>query len=93
MFWETVVARQRPPLVACYISLMVEEFLRAAGEGNMATLSRHPELVNIRFNGATALHHAAIHGQIEAAHWLLDRGALLDTKDDEYAPRQELNAV
>jgi ankyrin repeat protein len=63
---------------------VIEEFMRAAGEGDVDTLSRHPELVNIRHDGATALHLAAIEGQLEAARWLLEHGAALDTLDDEY---------
>lgn len=69
--------------VACNTRLMIEEFLRAASEGDLAVLSMHPELVNIRYQGSAALHHAAIHGQMEAALWLLEHGALLDTRDDE----------
>lgn len=58
--------------------------MRAACEGDIGTLSRHPELVNIRNEGATALHMAAIEGQLEAARWLLEHGAALDTPDDEF---------
>ena len=63
---------------------MIEEFHRAASEGDLAALNEHPELVNIRHNGATALHLAAIAGQLEAARWLLDRGAVLDALDDKF---------
>jgi ankyrin repeat protein len=63
---------------------VIEEFMRAARNGDVATLSRHPELVNIRNDGATALHLAAIEGQLEAARWLLEHGAALDVPDDEF---------
>jgi ankyrin repeat protein len=63
---------------------MIEEFLRAAREGDLAALNEHPELVNIRHDRATALHFAAISGQIEAARWLLEHGAVLDALDDEF---------
>ena len=66
------------------IELMIEEFMRAAREGDVDALSRHPELVNVRHDGATALHFAAIEGQLEAAQWLLEHGAALDIRDDEY---------
>ena len=58
--------------------------MRAARDGDVGALSRHPELVNIRNDGATALHVAAIEGQLEAARWLLEHGAALDTRDDEF---------
>jgi ankyrin repeat protein len=63
---------------------VIEDFMRAAREGDIGTLSGHPELVNIRNQGATALHLAAIEGQFEAARWLLEHGAVLDTRDDEF---------
>jgi ankyrin repeat protein len=56
----------------------------AARDGDVDLLSRHPELVNIRHEGATALHVAAIEGQLEAVRWLLQHGAALDTRDDEF---------
>src|SRR5271154_5430634 len=58
--------------------------MRAAREGDIGALSRHPEMVNIRHEGASALHVAAIEGQLEAARWLLEHGAALDTRDDEF---------
>src|SRR5450755_3241852 len=69
------------------IELMIEEFMRAAREGDLDALSRHPELVNVRHDGATALHFAAIESQLEAAQWLLEHGAALDIRDDEYEMR------
>lgn len=63
---------------------MIEEFMRAAREGDVDVLSRYPELVNVRHDGATALHVAAIEGQVEAARWLLEHGAVLDARDDEF---------
>jgi len=68
----------------CYTQLMIEEFHRAAREGDLESLNEHPELVNVRHEGATALHLAAISGQMEAARWLLEHGAVLDTMDDEF---------
>lgn len=68
----------------CYTQLMTEEFHPAATEGDLAALNEHPELVNIRHEGATALHLAAIAGQMEAARWLLEHGAVLDAQDDEF---------
>jgi hypothetical protein len=41
--------------------------MRGARDGDVTTLSRHPELVNIRSDGVTALHLTAIEGQLEAA--------------------------
>ena len=58
--------------------------MRAAREGDVDALNRYPELVNIQHDGATALHVAAIEGQMEAARWLLEHGAVLDARDDEY---------
>lgn len=58
--------------------------MRAAATGDLESLELHPELVNIRFEGASALHVAAIEGQLEAARWLLEHGAALDTRDDEF---------
>jgi ankyrin repeat protein len=63
---------------------VIQEFMRAASSGNLEMLSRHPELVNIRHEGATALHVAAIEGQLDAARWLLEHGAALDARDDEF---------
>jgi ankyrin repeat protein len=63
---------------------MLDDFIRAACEGNLEILKRSPELVNARHDGATALHFAAINGHIEAVRWLLDHGAELDAHDDEY---------
>jgi hypothetical protein len=63
---------------------VIEEFFRAAQQGDLAALNEHPELVNIRRDGATALHLAAIEGQLESARWLLDHGAILDAQDDEF---------
>ena len=58
--------------------------MRAAREGDIGALSCHPELANIRYEGATALHVSAIEGQLEAVRWLLEHGAVLDTRDDEF---------
>ncbi len=58
--------------------------MSAARKGDIDALRQHPELVNILHNGATALHLAAIEGQMEAAQWLLEHGAALDARDDEY---------
>src|SRR5580704_3365323 len=63
---------------------MIEEFMRAAREGDVGALSLHSELINIRHEGASALHVAAIEGQLEAARWLLEHGAALDTRDDQF---------
>ena len=56
----------------------------AARAGDIVTLSRSPELVKSRHQQATALHFAAIHGQIEAARWLLDHGADLEARDGDF---------
>ena len=58
--------------------------MSAARDGDVGALSLHPELINIRHEGATALHVAAIEGQLEAARWLLEHGAVLDARDDQY---------
>ena len=58
--------------------------MRAARDGDVVTLSRHAELVNIRNAGAAALHLAAIEGQLEAARWPLEHGPALDVPDDEF---------
>jgi len=58
--------------------------MRAAGRGDLAKLELHPEMVNIRHEGASALHVAAIEGRLEAARWLLEHGAALDAPDDEF---------
>ncbi len=58
--------------------------MRAARDGDVDVLSLHPELINIRHEGATALHVAAIEGQFDAVRWLLQHGAALDTRDDEF---------
>jgi ankyrin repeat protein len=63
---------------------VIEEFMRAARDGDIGVLSSHPELLNIRHEGATALHVAAIEGQLDAVRWLLEHGAALDTRDDEF---------
>jgi ankyrin repeat protein len=67
-----------------YQTWMIQEFMRAAGRGDLETLELRPELVNIRHEGASALHVAAIEDQLEAAEWLLEHGAALDTRDDEF---------
>ena len=59
--------------------------MSAARGGDIAALSLHPELVNVRHDGATALHFAAINGRLDAARWLLEHGATLDAEDDEFA--------
>lgn len=58
--------------------------MRAASEGDLDALSLHPELVNVRHDGASALHLAAIEGQLESARWLLEHGAALDSRDDQH---------
>jgi ankyrin repeat protein len=58
--------------------------MRAAKDGDLDALSLHPELVNIRNDGASALHVAAMEGQLDAVRWLLEHGAALDTRDDEF---------
>ncbi|MGD0298792.1 MAG: ankyrin repeat domain-containing protein [Bryobacteraceae bacterium] len=63
---------------------MIEEFMRAAKDGDLDALSLHPELVNIRNDGAAALHVAALEGQLDAVRWLLENGAALDIRDDEF---------
>jgi ankyrin repeat protein len=63
---------------------MIEEFMSAARDGDVGALNLHPELVNVRHNGATALHFAAINGRLEAVRWLLEHGATLDAEDDEF---------
>src|SRR5580658_7824195 len=62
----------------------VVEFMRAARDGDLGALSLHPELINIRHEGATALHIAAIEGQWDAVRWLLQHGAAPATRDDEF---------
>jgi hypothetical protein len=62
----------------------LQDFMDAAREGDIDTLSRSPELVKSRYEQATALHFAAINGQIEAARWLLDHGADLEARDTEF---------
>ena len=62
----------------------VVEFMRAARDGDLGALSLHPELINIRHEGASALHIATIEGQWDAVRWLLQHGAALDTRDDEF---------
>jgi ankyrin repeat protein len=62
----------------------LQEFMDAARAGDTDTLSRSPELVKSRHEQATALHFAAINGQIEAARWLLDHGADLEAHDSEF---------
>lgn len=52
--------------------------MSAARDGDLAALNPHPELVNVRHDGATALHFAAINGRLEAVRWLLEQGATLD---------------
>jgi hypothetical protein len=44
---------------------VIEEFMRVAKDVDVGALSLHPELVNIRHEGATALHVAAIEGQLK----------------------------
>lgn len=56
----------------------------AARSGDIATLSRSPELVKSRHEQATALHFAAINGHIGAVGWLLDHGADLEAHDGEF---------
>jgi ankyrin repeat protein len=63
---------------------VIEEFMRAAKDGDLDALSLHPELVNIRNDGAAALHVAALEGQLDAVRWLLENGAALDIRDDEF---------
>jgi ankyrin repeat protein len=63
---------------------MIEEFMNAARDGDVGLLNLHPELVNVRHDGATALHFAAINGRIDAVRRLLEHGAALDAKDDEF---------
>ncbi len=58
--------------------------MRAAKDGDLDALSLHPELVNIRNDGAAALHVAALEGQLDAVRWLLENGAALDIRDDEF---------
>jgi ankyrin repeat protein len=63
---------------------MIEEFMSAARDGGIAALDLHAELVNVRHDGATALHFAAINGRLDAVRWLLEHGAPLDAQDDEF---------
>jgi ankyrin repeat protein len=63
---------------------MIEEFMSAARDGDVGALNLHPELVNVRHDGATALHFAAISGRLDAVRWLLEHGAALDAHDDEF---------
>src|ERR1700687_2454019 len=66
------------------LNSVIEEFMSAARDGDVSALNLHPELVNVRHDGATALHFAALNGRLEAVRWLLEHGALLDTEDDEF---------
>ncbi len=59
--------------------------MSAARDGDVAALSIHPELVNVRHDGAPTLHFAALNGRLDAVPWLLEHGATLDAKDDEFA--------
>ncbi len=47
-------------------------------------LDREPALVHRKSEGATALHYAAIHGHRIVVDVLLDFGADLDSRDDEF---------
>jgi len=58
--------------------------MSAARDGDVGALNLHPELVNVRHDGATALHFAAINGRLDAVRWLLEHGAMLDAEDDEF---------
>src|SRR5260370_39659251 len=64
---------------------MMEEFMSAARDGDVGALNLHPELVNVRHDGATALHFAALNGRLDAVRWLLEHGATLDAQDDKFA--------
>ena len=59
--------------------------MSAARDGDAGALNLHPELVNVRHDGAIALHFAAINGRLDAVRWLLEHGATLDAEDDEFA--------
>ena len=57
----------------------------AARDGDVGALNLHPELVNVRHDGATAVHFAALNGRLDAVRWLLEHGATLDAQDDKFA--------
>ena len=59
--------------------------MSAARDGDVGALNLHPELVNVRHDGATALHFAALNGRLEAVRWLLEHGATLGAQDDKFA--------
>lgn len=63
---------------------MMPTFIQAASDGDLEALRQHPELVRVRHEGATPLHYAALHGQLDAMQWLLENGAELEARDDEY---------
>src|SRR5258708_15235339 len=67
------------------LNSMMEEFMSAARDGEVGALNLHPELVNVRHDGATALHFAALNGRLDAVRWLLEHGATLDAQDDKFA--------
>jgi len=64
---------------------MMEEFMSAARDGDVGALNLHPELVNVRHDGPTALHFAALNGRLDTVRWLLEHGATLDAQDDKFA--------
>jgi ankyrin repeat protein len=63
-------------------------FFEAVSSGHAAAvrsmLERSPGLAAARHEGATPLHEAAIHDRAEVVRVLIDAGASLDARDDEF---------
>jgi hypothetical protein len=67
----------------------VAEFTAAAAAGDLpkvrATLAEAPRLLNMKDgDGATALHHAAIHAHQEVVRWLVSQGADVNARDERF---------
>ncbi len=67
---------------------MQKEFCEAAERGDLACLKtlleQDASLVSARWEGATALHYAALRGRLDCINFLLKNGADIDAVDEEF---------
>ncbi len=68
---------------------MMENLMEAAKQGELervkTALEPDPGIVNLRDeSGATALHYAAIHGHRQIVRLLIERGADINSTDDQF---------
>lgn len=75
---------RKDTIMADLAAALVDAVSNGDVAGAAALLDQDPGLARARQGGASPLHYAAVHGRREAVDLLIDRGADLESLDQEY---------